>query len=114
MLTEAAVPDRYAHADAVTLMSRNNLSPTHWKNAVSAFDGFGREVCSVAGVAGFGPTAKLVNGDFFALDDDTGQLLWQHAVPCRVSSGPISYSVGARQYVAVAAGNTLFAFALRQ
>jgi len=31
-----------------------------------------------------------------------------------VESGPISYSIGGKQYVAVAAGNTLFAFALRQ
>jgi alcohol dehydrogenase (cytochrome c) len=66
------------------------------------------------GVAGFGPTAKLVNGDFYALDADTGQLLWQRVLPRNVTSGPISYSVGGRQYVAVAAGNTLFAFALRQ
>ena len=30
------------------------------------------------------------------------------------SGGPISYSVGGKQYVTVAAGNTLWSFALRQ
>ena len=66
------------------------------------------------GVGGFGPAGRLVNGDFYALDADTGQLLWQRVLPGGVTSGPISYSVAGRQYVAVAAGNTLFAFALRQ
>ena len=32
----------------------------------------------------------------------------------RVISGPMTFSVGGRQYVAVAAGNSLFSFALRQ
>jgi hypothetical protein len=31
-----------------------------------------------------------------------------------VASGPMTYSVGGRQYVAVAAGSSLFAFALHQ
>jgi hypothetical protein len=31
-----------------------------------------------------------------------------------VQSGPMSYAVGGRQYVAVSAGHALFAFALEQ
>jgi hypothetical protein len=39
----------------------------------------------------------------------------QHVVARRSDqSGPMSYSVNGRQYVTVAAGNSLFAFALRQ
>jgi alcohol dehydrogenase (cytochrome c) len=53
-------------------------------------------------------------GYFFALDARTGSLLWRAAVGGRVVSGPITYAVGGRQYVAVAAGNALFSFALRQ
>ena len=53
-------------------------------------------------------------GDFYALDANTGQLLWQRVLPGWVQSSPMSYAVGGRQYVAVVAGNTLFAFALRQ
>ena len=53
-------------------------------------------------------------GYFFALDARTGSLLWKAAVGGRVVSGPMSYAVGGRQYVAVAAGNALFSFALRQ
>jgi alcohol dehydrogenase (cytochrome c) len=53
-------------------------------------------------------------GYFFALDARSGGLLWKVAVGGSVASGPMTYSVGGRQYVAVAAGNSLFTFALRQ
>jgi alcohol dehydrogenase (cytochrome c) len=53
-------------------------------------------------------------GYFFALDARTGALLWKATLGGRVVSGPMSYSVGGRQYVAVAAGNSLFSFALRR
>ena len=53
-------------------------------------------------------------GYFFALNARTGALLWKFTVGGQVASGPMTYSVGGRQYVAVAAGSSLFAFALRQ
>jgi alcohol dehydrogenase (cytochrome c) len=53
-------------------------------------------------------------GYFFALDARSGNLLWKTAVGGNVASGPMTYSAGGRQYVAVAAGNSLFTFALRQ
>jgi alcohol dehydrogenase (cytochrome c) len=53
-------------------------------------------------------------GYFFALDARDGKLLWKAALGGRVTSGPMTYSVSGRQYVAIAAGNSLFSFALRQ
>ena len=53
-------------------------------------------------------------GYFVALDARTGAPLWKFSVGGVVASGPMTYSVGGRQYVAVAAGSSLFAFALRQ
>ena len=53
-------------------------------------------------------------GYFFALDARNGNLLWKSTVGGNVASGPMTYSTGGRQYVAVAAGNSLFTFALRQ
>jgi alcohol dehydrogenase (cytochrome c) len=53
-------------------------------------------------------------GFFYALDARTGALLWKFIVGGQVQSGPMTYSVGGRQYVAVAAGNSIFAFAIRQ
>ena len=53
------------------------------------------------------------DGYFFALDARTGALLWKVAVGGVLASGPMTYAVKGRQYVAVAAGNCLFTFALR-
>ena len=53
-------------------------------------------------------------GYFFALDARTGELLWKAPVGGQVNAGPMSYSVGGRQYVTIAAGSALFAYALPQ
>jgi len=52
-------------------------------------------------------------GYFVALDAKTGTLLWKSMLGGQVASGPMSYSVNGKQYVAVSAGNNLFVFALR-
>jgi alcohol dehydrogenase (cytochrome c) len=52
-------------------------------------------------------------GYFFALDAKSGALLWKAMVGGQVASGPMSYSVNGRQYVAVSAGNNLFVWTLR-
>jgi alcohol dehydrogenase (cytochrome c) len=53
-------------------------------------------------------------GYFFALDARSGKLLWKAALGGRVSSGPMTYLINGRQYVAVCAGSALFVYALRQ
>ena len=53
-------------------------------------------------------------GYFYALDARTGALLWKATVGGAVASGTMTYSVNGRQYVGVAAGNSLFTFALKQ
>lgn len=52
-------------------------------------------------------------GYFYALDARSGAILWRATVGGVVTSGPMTYSVDGRQYVAVAAGNSLFSYALR-
>lgn len=50
-------------------------------------------------------------GRFAAFDASTGQRLWEHDCGAGVNAPPVSYAVGGRQYVAVAAGgNALFGF----
>jgi outer membrane protein assembly factor BamB len=53
-------------------------------------------------------------GYFYALDGRSGELLWKANVGGAVASGPMSYSVNGRQYVAVSAGNSLLVYALNQ
>jgi alcohol dehydrogenase (cytochrome c) len=52
-------------------------------------------------------------GFFYALDARTGALLWKAPVGGIVQAAPMSYAVGNRQYVAIAAGNSLYGYALR-
>ncbi|MCU1335268.1 MAG: Pyrrolo-quinoline quinone [Bryobacterales bacterium] len=53
-------------------------------------------------------------GYFFALDARNGKLLWKSSLGGEVRSGPMTFMVNGRQYVAVDAGNSLFVWALRQ
>jgi alcohol dehydrogenase (cytochrome c) len=52
------------------------------------------------------------DGYFFGLDARNGALLWKSTVGAATTAAPISYSVKGKQYVAVASGGSLFAFAL--
>jgi alcohol dehydrogenase (cytochrome c) len=47
-------------------------------------------------------------GYFFALDSRNGTLLWKIPLGGQVNSGPMSYSVNGKQFIAVAAGTSLF------
>ena len=66
-------------------------------------------VLSTAGGVVFGATGE---GNLIALDAKTGNLLWHFQTGAPISSSPMSYAVNGRQFVAVAAGNVLYSFAL--
>ena len=51
-------------------------------------------------------------GHLLALDAATGRFLWRFQAGANIASAPISYAVDGRQYIAVAAGNVLYSFAL--
>ena len=52
-------------------------------------------------------------GYFYALDGRTGTMLWKTSLGGSVEAAPITYRVGGKQYVTIAAGQALFTFALR-
>jgi alcohol dehydrogenase (cytochrome c) len=52
------------------------------------------------------------DGSFYALNARTGEQLWRATVGGQVVAGPIAYRVNGTQYIAIAAGNTMFTFAL--
>jgi len=64
---------------------------------------------STAGDLVFGGSA---DGFFFALDGLTGEELWHRNIGGRVHAAPMGYAVNGKQYVAIAAGNAVFSFAL--
>jgi alcohol dehydrogenase (cytochrome c) len=51
-------------------------------------------------------------GNFFALDEVNGQKLWTRYLGGQVIASPMTYQHEGRQYIAIAAGTSLFAFAL--
>ena len=51
---------------------------------------------------------------FRAFDAATGKQLWETILGGNISVSTITYAVNGKQYVTVAAGTSLFTFALRQ
>ncbi len=66
-------------------------------------------VLSTAGGLVFGGTDE---GNFFALDADTGKPLWDLQLGGAVRANPVSFGVDGKQFVAIAAGYSLFVFGL--
>ena len=56
--------------------------------------------------------ASTRDGNITALDSKTGKHLWHFQTGGSHAASPMSYGVDGRQYIALAAGNVLFGFAL--
>ena len=52
-------------------------------------------------------------GYFYALDARTGEMLWKASLGGQIVNGPITYTVGGKQYVSTISGNSLVTFGLR-
>jgi len=85
---------------------------TVWKHKFRTIGGGrgGSGLLTTAGKLLFGGD---VSGNFVAFDPATGNPLW-HTTIGQVSNAPETYLVEGRQHVLVAAGDTLYAFALYQ
>lgn len=69
----------------------------------------GAGVLSTGGGIVFAGTA---DGDLIALDSKSGKPLWYFQTGGEVTSSPMSYAVGGKQFVAISASNVLYSFAL--
>jgi alcohol dehydrogenase (cytochrome c) len=56
--------------------------------------------------------ASTEEGNFFALDADTGKPLWDLQLGAAIRANPMSFGVDGKQYIAIAAGSALFIFGL--
>ncbi|MEO7189958.1 MAG: PQQ-dependent dehydrogenase, methanol/ethanol family [Vicinamibacterales bacterium] len=56
--------------------------------------------------------ASIRDGNFAALDAKSGKALWHFQTGAALAASPISYAVDGRQFVALEAGNFVYAFAL--
>ena len=85
---------------------------TVWKHKFRTMGG-GRGASGLLTTAGKLLFGGDVSGNFVAFDPATGTPLWHTAIG-QVSNAPETYLVEGRQHVLVAAGDTLYAFALYQ
>jgi outer membrane protein assembly factor BamB len=52
-------------------------------------------------------------GYFYAFDARNGSVLWKASTGGQVSAAPMTYEIDGKQYIAIAAGHSLFVYALR-
>lgn len=70
--------------------------------------GYGGALTTAGGVVFAGDP----DGNFIGLDARTGKHLWHFPTGHHIKASPITYAVNGKQYVAIASGGVLFAFAL--
>jgi alcohol dehydrogenase (cytochrome c) len=66
-------------------------------------------ILSTAGNLVFGGTNE---GQFFALDSETGAELWRSSLGGMIAAGPVSYLSNGKQQITIAAGSALFTFGI--
>ena len=64
---------------------------------------------STAGCLVFGGSDE---GNFFALDAESGKPLWEIQLGAAIRANPISYSLDGKQYIVISAGGAFFVFGL--
>ncbi|MCW5697675.1 MAG: PQQ-binding-like beta-propeller repeat protein [Bauldia sp.] len=50
--------------------------------------------------------SSQANGDFFAIDDTSGEILWSVNVGSQIDAPPMSYAVDGKQYIAIPVGTS--------
>jgi alcohol dehydrogenase (cytochrome c) len=88
---------------------------TNWRGWITAFDADSgttrwKHETVLPNISGITPTAGgllfvgELTGDVVAFDAGTGAVLWRHPTHNGIGGGVITYAVGGKQFVAVAAG----------
>ena len=80
-----------------------------WEYKIAGPQSLAAGVLGTAGGLVFSSTAE---GNLIALDAATGKDLWHFQTGAVIASSPMSYAVDGKQFIAVAAGNVLYTFAL--
>jgi alcohol dehydrogenase (cytochrome c) len=80
-----------------------------WRKAqIGPYKGWGGLISTAAGLVACGDDAE----NFVILDGRTGKPLWHFSVGQMIHASPMSYTIGGKQYFAIAAGSDIFTFAL--
>lgn len=103
--TTAALPNEPSTGSIVAMDPRHGEIKWRWEMVSSPSAG----ILSTAGGLVFSGDG---HGYVIAFDAKSGKVLWKFRAGGAVVAPPVTYEVGGRQYVAVAAGTSLIAFAL--
>lgn len=97
------------HSQKILLAYSLNGDKPKWRY-VQAGDGqsMAGTLTTAGGLVFFGDDAR----SFEAVDALTGKALWHFNTGQNIAASPMSYAVGPKQYVAIAAGSDVFSFAL--
>jgi alcohol dehydrogenase (cytochrome c) len=97
------------HSQKILLAYRLESDKPSWRY-VQAGDGrsWAGAMSTAGGLLFFGDDAR----SFEAVDAQTGKPLWHFHTGQSISASPMTYAVNSKQYVAIAAGSDVFAFAL--
>jgi acido-empty-quinoprotein group A len=108
-------PEGYGGRDS-PLMSRLSLKAIDYRTGQirwsHEYSGRGGGLSGILTTAGKLLFTGDPAGNFIAYQAATGHILWHAKLVSQVSNGPITYELDGRQYVAVGAGDTLYAFTL--
>ncbi|MGO9437070.1 MAG: PQQ-dependent dehydrogenase, methanol/ethanol family, partial [Terracidiphilus sp.] len=70
--------------------------------------GWGGVMSTASGLVAYGDDAQ----NFVVLDGHSGKPLWHFNVGQSIHASPMSYAIGGKQYLAIAAGSDVFSFAV--
>ena len=99
--------NNYDEAYGVIRAYDPNTLDAKWEHRMADITWAG--VLSTAGNLVFGGGRE---GYFLALDASTGELKWRESLGGQINAAAMSYAVNGRQHIAIAAGSSLFSFAL--
>jgi alcohol dehydrogenase (cytochrome c) len=83
-----------------------------WKHRFRTPPGASRAAPGLLTTAGRLLFGGDVSGNFVAFDPADGKILWHAGLGAQVSNAPETYMIDGRQHVLIAAGDTLYSFAL--
>lgn len=97
------------HGQKILLAYRLNPTRIEWRYPqVGSGTSWAGTMTTAGGLVFFGDDS----GSLEAVDAGTGAPLWHFNTGQQIHSSPMSFAINGRQYVAIAAGSDLFAFAL--
>jgi hypothetical protein len=94
------------------LSSRIHLAVSTYVASIATVGALGCAAGPRRAPAALTPAERTAIANFFALDARTGRSLWDFQTGGQVRAGPMSFMLGGKQYIGIAARRNIYVFAL--